>query len=378
VHKGVHLGSVAVVALALGASACGGAGPPREQAPVPRPAPLRLPPGDVPGTAVAGRFVDARGRTVADVHELAAAGSGPSRVRLLVGRSKTGGPCVGLRTAAGERSLDCFAAWEHPPLVVRAGAGGRQKASTGWIAVAGIVSGDVDAVEVETQFGRRLAPSLRRYRDFPWRAFALLTRKPDLATTLVARAGTEPVASFDFGWMYTAPCEDPSRACKNGAAHAWSRAADPVAAAAGWADSRSAQAIAFRDPAVRRLVGGRSYTVADVMGWSTCQGNEIGAVLTLRFMQPFDFRGEVPYVDEWERSGSAAYRSGRLDLEAKKIRTFDIWVDVVDARVAGIELDTPLLYDEDIPPPDVRRSRVVSEPVPYLTDDPAACPPNTD
>jgi hypothetical protein len=362
--------------VALGLASCGGNETSEPGSPKPQP-PLRLAAGAVPGTPVPGRFNDERARIVTDVHRLAAAGRGAARTQLLVGRSRSGAPCVGLRTTAHESTLHCFEPWERPHIVVRVAAGGSNRGSTDWLVVAGIVAGEVDSVEVETEHWRRLRPRLRSFRDFPWRAYAVLTRGRDLGVRLVASADAERIASVDLALAYGTPCEDPTRGCP-GQADPWVLALDPVTAASGAADRRSLEEIAFRDPDVRRLIAGSSFTVADVSGWSSCQGHRIGGVLSLWFHPPIDFTGELPVRADWDRSGSAAYRSGRVFFNANRIRAADVWVDIVSGRVAGVELDTPLLYDEDIPPPRVHRSDVVDEPVPYLTDDPAACPPDSD
>jgi hypothetical protein len=152
--------AAALCALAL--AACGGE-PRADPAPPPEPSPLRLPTGELPDTPLPGSFVDERRAPLTDVHVLAGAGTGPFRVHLLLGRSLTGAPCVGLRTAADESTLDCLEPWERPPLVVKVGVGGAGKRSADWLAVAGIAAHEVDAVEVETQSFRTVAAAILRH-----------------------------------------------------------------------------------------------------------------------------------------------------------------------------------------------------------------------
>ena len=132
------------------ATACGSEPQTRaDQGPAPELEPLRVS-GPIPGARVDGRFLDENGRTVSDVHELAAVGEGRRRATLLFGQ-RSGVPCIGATAPDAEPRLDCLERWENPPVLTRVVVGGDIKARTDWLAVVGVLRRPAATVSMSRQ-----------------------------------------------------------------------------------------------------------------------------------------------------------------------------------------------------------------------------------
>lgn len=335
-----------------------------DQGPAPKFEPIRMS-GPIPGSRVDGRFVDEEGRTVSDVHELHAAGTGRHRASLLFGR-QDGVPCIGAAAPNAEPRLHCLERWENPPFFSRVVLGGDRGARTDWFAVVGVLRRPAAAVSMQPQSGMALRLELRTWPKFDWRAFAVTTDRGNFANTLSVtdKAGT-PVTSVEVSWAYDA-------AQSSGA---WAEVRDPIAAASG-ADLTS-HPIVFEHPSVRRLAVGHTFTINATSGWQACDGRSLGAVVSFRFSPPVDFKGEIPFHDYAGDDENVAYREGRAYVEAERITTVDAWVDLNRRRVVGIDLEAldPTDLEQDEASADIGRRDVLEEPKPAGgPDDADACP----
>jgi hypothetical protein len=374
------LSAIAAVAALL--VACGGEIDAEDDSAAPAVPPPRLPAGAFATAPVDGSFRDEDGRWLTEVREVISIGQGQRRVRLLLSRGQGGRPCLGaLIGAEREARLDCLEDWENPPFLALVGVGGASRRETDWLAVVGVTRDPTSRVELQRQTGEPAQIRLEAIAALDWHAFTTTSSRGNLANMVTARAADDSVvAELDLGWVYNPPCiqgNDDVCARKPPAPGAWSEVRDPVAAQSGFEPEQAAR-IAFADPVVRRLVAGHTYVMDGTAGWSKCNGDTIGAVLSLRFSPRIDFRGEIPLHSYAEEDDRAAYRTGRADVQGRSIGAVEIYVDANVRRVVGIELDA---FDpaDGSSHADVDVRDVVAEPTPAGgPDDPAACPEPSD
>jgi hypothetical protein len=317
-----------------------------------------IPPGPLPGKQVHGSFRGAGLRQPPDVRELAVTGGGWRRTTLLIARGVQDQLCYAVKVGARVRkaSFTCLASWDHAPMLLRVGIGGSARDLTEWFALVGLVRQDVGKVAFDSQRSftifRKLR--LRSWAGFPWKAFAVTTRRRgDLPTTVLARDESGlPVQEIDLGWVYGSPCEDrhsPTRVvgvktpakCKGRRRlRAWSDERDPLGARqAPWirrgAGAR-AKRIAFDHPTVRTLVAGQAFSFDAVALWSKCNGGSIGAILEIRLTKPVTFEGDVP-VKGHRASSRTAYVEGVMHVKAQGLLSIWVAVDLNRRAVVGID-----------------------------------------
>ena len=321
--------------------ACGGksAQAPREATPAPRFEPIVL--GEpIPGEQVDGAYRDEHGANVREVHRLLVAGEADRRVALLLGR-RGDTPCVGASLAsATSAQLDCFEPWENPPLVVKLMVGGHTRRRTDWLTVLGLARSPVSTMKLDAQSQPDVPLTTKSWDGFPWQAFSAVTHREDLGNTLSAfdRSGGH-VINVELSWAYDPPCLQNDRdVCGDKPpAGSWSEQRDPVRAASG-ADE-SDYALVFAHPAIRRLAAGHRFFINGTAGWVRCDGAPLGSVVSLRIWPPVSFSGELPLHDFAKGDDNAAYREGRVYVEAERVSTIEAWVDRGSHRVVGIDLD---------------------------------------
>jgi hypothetical protein len=322
---------------------------------VPSPAqalePERLPPGPLPGTPVPGKF-----GAVRDVRQLVATGHGRQRIRLLIARGPRDQLCVAAVAGARRSSFECLASWDHPPLIVRVGAGGGSRAKTNWVGAVGLVRADVAAVTAETDLSENRPLPLRGRPGFPWKAFAFAPtgtdlRGRDIAHSIRARDGAGAVLQrVDLGWADRPPCDERKRGCRTRAERRgrWSEARDPIASKEARYIRRrggtKVKRIAFGHPAVAQIVAGQPFSYDGIAIWTQCNDRLIGGVLPLRLSRPITFVGDVPL--HGYRNGSA-YLEGVWHLRVENAIGFRIYVDLRRKRVVGISPDSVLLDDRE-------------------------------
>jgi hypothetical protein len=323
-------------------AACGGDDPSERRAtgPAPHLDPVELH-GPLPGKPAEGVFRDEKGRLLSEVHELVFAERGTLRVELLLGR-QGGVPCIGARLAhTRSAELDCFEPWENPPLVARVVVGGETRRRTDWLAVLGITQKPTSRLILHAQAGNATTLTLRAWPGFPWRAFATITEAGNLGNTLAAHdADGDALAQVQLSFAYNPPClqgNDDVCARTPPIPGSWSETRDPVRAASG--TGLAASEIAFGHPAIRRLAAGRTFFVNPTAMWQKCNGDPLGAHMSLRFWPAISFEGEIPIHARAEGGEDVAYREGRAHVEAENITAVDVWVDLNRRRVVGVDLE---------------------------------------
>jgi hypothetical protein len=171
--------------------------------------PELLPQGALPGKPVSGTF---RGRDLAlphDVREVAVTGRGASKAALLLARGERGQLCFAVTVGVRGRkaSFTCLRRWDRPPLLLRVAIGGKARDLIDWMALVGFVRQDVGAVTFESDRREKNAISLHAWSGFPWKAFAIMTRRRDHAHAVLVRdAAGQPVQDVLLGWAYGSPC----------------------------------------------------------------------------------------------------------------------------------------------------------------------------
>jgi hypothetical protein len=181
---------------------------------------------------------------------------------------------------------------------------------------------------------------LRSWPGFPWQAFAATSPRGALANSLTAYdQDDQPVVLVELSWSYDPPCfEDDVSACVvGGTEKAWAEARDPIHDESG-ADE-SDHSLVFAQPAVRRILAGRTFFIGGSTGWVRCDGSSIGSVVSFRVWPPVSFTGEIPYHDYAKEGENVAYREGRAYVEAERVSSVEAWVDRSRHRVVGIDLD---------------------------------------
>lgn len=356
---------VAVSAGLLLVAACGSQDDRREAAgPLPRLQASRVE-GPIPGRPIDGSFSDEHGRPVTDVHVLATVGKGRRRVDLLFGR-RDAVACLGARAHGTDQRLDCLERWENPPVLARVVVGGDVRARTDWLAVVGVVRKPAASVSMRPQSGSPEPVPLRSWPGFEWSAFSVMTDDGNFANALpVTDADGEVVTVVDPSWAYDALT----------ATGPWAEVRDPIAAASGADDT--AHPLAFSHPAVVRLVHGHTYVLNPTSDWVKCNGESLGAVVSMRLHPPVDFQGEIPIHDYAREDENVAYRSGRAYVEATGVTVVEAWVDLNRKRVIGVNLqafDDAQLEERDSPT-EIEEWDVLEEPKPAGgPDDSEACP----
>jgi hypothetical protein len=332
----------------------------------------------MPGKPVSGNFRDEGSQTVSPVHRLAVVGEGGTRVALLVGRRR-GALCIGAEiVGAPHGELDCFEAWENPPLVVRVVVGGKSRRRTDWLAVLGLARSPTARVVMDAQTSRGDPLPLRSLERFPWRAFAAITQRGDLGNVLIAEDGNgSPVVRVDLSWSYNPPCLKENEDVCGGSPPpgAWSEGRDPIEDASG--QNEDGHRIAFAHPAIRRLAAGHSFFINPTAGWARCDATSLGSVVSFRIWPPVRFKGEIPVHAYAEEGEDVAYREGRAYVEAEHVASVEAWVDHERKRVVGIELqpfdETETLEEESSAK--ILRRDTIEEPKPAGgPDDSDACP----
>jgi hypothetical protein len=301
--------------------------------------PERLPPGPLPGKAVHGKL----GGQARDVREIASVGAGYRRVRLLIGRGHGDRLCVagvaGSRRPGGFR---CLARWDHAPLVVRIGVGGRSRAAPSWLSVVGLVRPEVNRVTIETNRFESRSVALQAFPGFPWRVFAVPpAKREDQALHVRALDAAGGVMQrIDTGWAYRSPCmQKKEQECRRPADRRgrWSAARDPFELAQTTfirhgGGTRSKRLVTAH-PVVRRLVTGQPFSFDAVAEWSRCNGRRIGAVVELRLSRPVDFEGDIPVEGNAIKT---AYKEGTAHLRVTGFVIWRVYVDLNRGKVVGI------------------------------------------
>jgi hypothetical protein len=297
----------------------------------------RLPPGPLPGKPAPGRFSS----SVRDVRELIAVGHRYQRTRLLIGRGPSDQLCVAATAGARRRArFTCLSSWDHPPLLVRLGAGGGSRAKTNWLSVVGLVRAEAAAVTVESDRFRNRAVRLQGAPGFPWKAFAVAPSRTDRPLSVRARDVAGAVLQrVDLSWGFRAPCEERGKGCRSRAQRRgrWSEARDPLAPREAPFIRRGGgtrtKRIATEHPAIQQVIAGQPFSFDAVALWRKCNGGVIGGVVPIRLSRPVNFEGDVPV--RGYRNGSA-YLEGVWHIRVENGILFRVYVDLNRKRVVGI------------------------------------------
>lgn len=354
----------ALIAVVAGLSVAAMAG---AAAPAPPP-PLeleRLPAGPLPGTQVRGHFRVPGVRATRFARRLIVTGSPTRRLALLIARGKRGELCFS--AVAGRRVrralFTCMKRWDRPPLLVRAGVGGKRQTVEDWMSLAGLVRSEVAQVVVESQQGGDPLerPRLRAWPGFPWKAFATRPASRHHFPNMVWALGQDDgvMQGVDLGWAYGPACGEDRRRppCTARRRHSgpWSAVRDSLGERQSDFVRRRgaarAKRLAFDHPAVRQLVAGQPFSFHGVAEWSRCNGRRIGAVLEIQLTAPVSFDGEVPVYAN-DESNRFAYLEGVARLRMQGATSLHVYVDLNRRRVVhigpGITLPGP---DGREPPP---------------------------
>jgi hypothetical protein len=209
-----------------------------------------------------------------------------------------------------------------------------------WGAVVGLAEPDV-AVSVDAQ-----PVELVRFRGFPWAAFASSV-VPGGAKTLEVRdaRGRDVSGRVDLKAV-AQPCGGDAK-CPTSTV--WKTAGNPLdlAPAGERAEMELAKAIAIADPLVRRVLGGRLWMVQTIP-WHKCNGKLIGATLDFHFAPRAHFEEDWPTQGYTESSGTA-YVEGVEHFAVSKVSGIRVSVDVVRARVVGVDPTVQLSVDDPKP-----------------------------
>jgi hypothetical protein len=327
-----------------------------------------------------------------DVRELAVTGKGSRRTALLIARSETERLCFAV-TVGRARAVrfTCLRRWDRAPMVLRVGIGGRARDLTNWFALIGLVRQEVERVTFETQTGVKRAVRVRKWNGFPWKAFAVTSRRRgDLPSTVYAHDGSGLVIQeFDLGWVYGSPCRDrhsdvavvgektPSKCKGRQRLRAWSDERDPIAAAESprirrGLGSRS-KGIAVDHPTVRTLIAGQAFAIESVALWTKCKGDGlIGAVVPIRLTKPVYFEGDVPFAG-YRASSRTAYVQGVMHVRAQGVLSLWIKVDLRSRTVVGIEFHPVELVPITEGPRPTIETTVVQQPRPAGGPDSGDC-----
>jgi hypothetical protein len=274
--------------------------------------------------------------------------------------------------------LDCFERWENPPLVVRVVVGGETRRATDWLAVVGLSRAPTATVLLDSQSGSEVPLTVRSWPKLGWRAFAAITERGDLGSSLTAQdRNGDPVIRVELSWSYNSPCLQRNRdVCESVPGGPWRAARDPIQDASGADDSD--KALVFADPAMRRLAAGHTFFVNPTAAWDRCDGGRLGSAISLRFWPPVNFKGEIPIHEYAEDGEDVAYREGRAFVEAEEVTSVEAWVDRRRHHLVGINLeafdDTTEELQEN-PAVKITKFDVVDEPQPAGgPDDADGCP----
>jgi hypothetical protein len=275
--------------------------------------------------------------------------------------------------------------------MLRVGIGGEVRDLTDWFALIGVVRPEVGSVGFESQRGSRRVVRLRTWRGFPWKAFAVTSRRRrDLPSTVYVRdtSGT-PVQEIHLGSVYGSPCLDrysetgvvgektPRRCRGRRRLRSWSDERDPIASPQAPRIKRGAgdraKRIAIEHPAVRALVAGQAFSFDSVVLWTKCKGSGmIGAIVPTRLTKPVSFEGDVP-IKGYEARSRTAYVEGVMHVRAQGLLTLWVAVDLRRRTVVGIDF-LPADFGSlmKLPRPTIERS-IVQQPKPAGGPDSGNC-----
>jgi hypothetical protein len=319
-------------------------------------------------------------------------GKGSRRTALLIARSESNRLCLAATVAGRARrvSFTCLRRWDRAPLLLRVGIGGEARDLTDWFALIGLVREEVGGVTFESQRGSIKAIQLRAWSGFPWKAFAITSRRRgDLPSTVVVRdASGMAIQEVDLGWVYGSPCGDrhsptvvgektPSKCKGRRRLRAWSNARDPIAGAQAPQINRGvgsrSKRIAIDHPTVRGLIAGQAFSIDPVALWTKCKRKGlIGAIVPIRLTKPVSFEGDVPIKGYEARSGTA-YVEGVMHVKARGMLALWVAVDLHRRTVVGIEF-FPADFGSvvEVPPPTIERT-IVQQPKPAGGRDSGNC-----
>jgi hypothetical protein len=387
---------LAAVAAAVSVLALNGSSTPSSGQAVPPQLELELlPPGSLPGKSVRGAFFGAGLGQPLEAQELAVTGRGSRRTALLIARGERGQLCFAVTIGARGRraSFTCLKRWDRAPMLLRVGIGGEARDLTDWFALIGLVRQEVGRVTFDSQRGSTKAVRLRTWSGFPWKTFAVTSRRRgDLPNTVYVRDPSGMVTQEqDLGWVYGSPCRDrhsatrvvgektPSKCKGRRRLRAWSDERDPIAAAQAPRINRGAgnrsKRIAVDHPVVRTLVSGQAFSISSVILWTKCKGNGlIGAIVPIRLTKPVAFEGDVP-INGYEARSRTAYVEGVAHVKAGGMLSLWAAVDLNRRAVVGIEFFPADFGDasEGAGPRPTIETRIVQQPKPAGGPDSGNC-----
>jgi len=324
--------AAAIAAIAVGLTACShtGGGSSTPAAVAFRPGafePSLRVVGPLPGHPVRVPAVP-RAVVASTVREIVHAGSGDERLPLYVARDRTRHLCIGTTG-----SWQCLRPVDAQPVFAFTLQGGHGPIRDHG-AVVGLAAPDV-RVTVERAGGETRLP-LRRFRGFPWRAFASplwQKRAPDTLNVYDRRGRS--LSGF-LGLASSANlCAGRHRDCAPRGA--WRVIGDP------WGDASDAQRrvverakrIAFADRLVRGLLVGRRYGFDPPTAWSKCRGGTIGAVLNV-VVPPATFSEDWPSAD-YDAKSHSAYVQRITRYRVSNVTQLQVSVDTNRGQVVGID-----------------------------------------
>jgi hypothetical protein len=301
--------------------------------------------------------------------------------------------CFAVAVGARARrvSFTCLRRWDRAPLLLRVGIGGGARDLTDWFALIGLVRQEVGSVAFESQRGSIKAIRARAWNGFPWKAFAVTSRRRgDLPSTVIARdASGIAIQEIALGWVYGSPCRDrhsptmvvgqkkPGRCKGQRRLRAWSDERDPIRAAQAPRINRGAgdrsKRIAVDHAAVRALIAGQAFSIDSVILWSKCQGHGmIGAIVPIRLTKPVSFEGDVP-ISGYEARSRTAYVEGVMHVKAQGLLSLLVAADLNRRAVVGIEFFSADLGSViEVPPPTIERT-IIQKPKPAGGPDSGNC-----
>jgi hypothetical protein len=353
----------------------------------------RLPPGPLPGTQVRGDFRVPGVGKVSSARRLVTTGSGARRTALLVARGRHEELCfTAVAGARVRRALfTCMQPWDRPPLLLRAGVGGRRKPVHHWTSLVGLVRSDVKQVVVESQQGGdpRQRPPLRAWPGFPWKAFGTrpASRHHFPNSVWALDANRIAVQDIDLGWVYGPACGEgrASPPCTARRRHSgpWSEVRDSLAERQSRFVRRGgggrAKRLAFDHPALRAAVAGQPFSIDGVAEWSTCKGRRLGAVVEVRLSRPVLFEADVP-VKEQDDTNRSAYLEGVAHMRIENAISFHVYVDLNRSKVVaiGTGLTPPDLTGRRPPRPRLTEFKLITALQPAGGPNPGKCEPYRD
>lgn len=281
---------------------------------------------------------------------------GDNGVELLLVRTKDGRFCTthGL-SATGERpglsaTLDCPLEGALRPYVATEGPNARTLRKA---AVLGLARPDVARVDLELAGGGHEQLELRSVERTDWRAYAygFSSRLP---VALVAyESEGDVLARIDLTAHVRSLCSalESDETCPDKpwfeAVNALEKTVEPVSVS----DLDRARQIIAADPLLSQLLAGRRYRVEAPLPWSDCDYAPIGLGVEVRLREPAAFEADWPQLADGDPYGTAI-----VHFRAEGVTFFQVWIDLRNDRVAGIE------PTNDDGAPQISRVRVVNKP----------------